>query len=170
MRRGISSCERHRRVDAAPSPWKMSWGGCAPWAALGEPRQRAVHAIAQMQLLPPGTRPAVLRDHQADTDAAECCRMLPKSRTPSAHYPGTTPARQVLCLASGILGLAARKRKNSWLFIPLLHAGAANLTARAQHDWRSCPGAAANATPAGIPDVMAGLGHGGLGRRAFFFF
>ena len=30
--------------------------------------------------------------------------------------------------------------RNSWLYIPLLHAGAGNLTARAQHDWRSRPG------------------------------
>ena len=30
--------------------------------------------------------------------------------------------------------------RNSWLYIPLLHAGAGNLSARAQHDWRSRPG------------------------------
>ena len=30
--------------------------------------------------------------------------------------------------------------RNSWLYIPLLHAGARNLTSRAYQDWHSHPG------------------------------
>ena len=56
---------RGRRVGEAVHPGPPS---------EGDPelrRQRALHALAQMQLLPPGACSAALRERQADTDAAE---------------------------------------------------------------------------------------------------
>ena len=129
-----------------------------------------------MQLLPPGTRPAALRDHQADTDAAEILSDTLSATTPFASPRGDAPQQ----LSGAVAPVTPREatpgftpppspdqlprstpaaanveplpwqdarppsslpgERNSWLYIPLLHAGAGNLTERAQHDWRSRPG------------------------------
>ena len=161
---------RGRRVGEAAHPGPPS---------EGDPelrRQRALHALAQMQLLPPGTRPAALRDHQADTDAAEILSDTLSATTPFASPRGDAPQQ----LSGAVAPVTPREatpgftpppspdqlprstpaaanveplpwqdarppsslpgERNSWLYIPLLHAGAGNLTERAQHAWRSRPG------------------------------
>ena len=126
---------RGRRIGEAAHPGPPS---------EGDPelrRQRALHALALY--CHPGTRPAALRDHQADTAVAP---VTPREATPGFTPP---PSPDQLPRAANVQPLPwqdARPpsslpgERNSWFYIPLLHAGAGNLTARAQHDWRSRPG------------------------------
>ena len=144
---------RGRRVGEAAHPGPPS---------EGDPelrRQRALHALAQMQLLPPGTRPAALRDHQADTDAAEILSDTLSATTPFASPRGDAPQQ----LSGAVAPVTPREatpaparprppqmwspcpgkmparppsslpsEHNAWLHIPLLHAGAGQLD-------RTCP-------------------------------
>ena len=73
-----------RRIGEADHP--------GPDSEAANRRQRALHALAQMQLLPPDPRPAALRDHQAETDAAETLSDTLSSTTPFASMRGDFPA------------------------------------------------------------------------------
>ncbi|CAE7235143.1 unnamed protein product [Symbiodinium sp. CCMP2592] len=134
----------------------------------------------------PSTRPAALRDRQADLDAAETLSDLLSTITPFASPRGEAPdaltgamapdaageatrgftppstppvtdqggactgydARQVVPPASGVAPLpwqdvrpasAAPGETCSWLFVPLLHAGAGAMTPAATQAWQSHP-------------------------------
>ena len=54
-------------------------------------RQRVLHALGQMQLLPPDTRPAALRDHHTDADAVETLSDTLSATTAFASPRGDAP-------------------------------------------------------------------------------
>ena len=54
-------------------------------------RQRVLHALGQMQLLPPDTRPAALRDHHTDADAVETLSDRLSATTAFASPRGDAP-------------------------------------------------------------------------------
>ena len=134
-------------------------------------RERALHALAQMQLLPPHTSPLQREDNGAgsETDAAGTLSDTLSAATPFASprgaelsgamapmapgeaTPGFSPPRsqdtppQQETNAEPLPWQDARPpssvpgERNSWLFVPLLHAAAGNLTERANQAWRDCP-------------------------------
>ncbi|CAE7317842.1 unnamed protein product [Symbiodinium sp. CCMP2592] len=76
-------------------------------AAVAQRRERAMHALAQMQLLP-STRPAALRDRQADLDAAETLSDLLSTITPFASPRGEAPDALTGAMAPDAAGEATR--------------------------------------------------------------
>ena len=54
-------------------------------------RQRKLHALGQMQLLPPDPRPAALRDHHTDADAVETLSDTLSATTVFASPRGDVP-------------------------------------------------------------------------------
>ena len=122
-------------------------------------RQRKLHALGQMQLLPPDPRPAALRDHHTDADAVETLSdtlsattvfASPRGDVPPTTFgsdgPNGTRRSDTRLHAATLAWQDARppstvpgERNCTCLYVPLLHAAAGNLTARARQAWLSCP-------------------------------
>ena len=154
-------CEHHgRRIGEADHPGPDS---------EGEPATTRIACTRSNATVAAWSRPAALRDHQAETDAAETLSDTLSSTTPFASPRGDAPQRPSGAMAQvapeeatpGLMPPPSPERpprmpsadaeplrwqdarppsslpgeRNSWLYIPLLHAGTGTLTS---HAYQSC--------------------------------
>ena len=146
-----------RRVGEADNP------GPPQASDVAARRERALHALGQMRLLPPDGRAASEAETLSDTLSANTPFASPRDDEPFAHAgevaptlpgeatPGFTPtevpappeqmAGLVLGEWSGCGPPCTRDlpARNSWLYVPLLHAASATLAPAASGQWVAHP-------------------------------